>query len=432
MQTDSPESPPCGSGCGSAIETLNRVCFCRTVDQTLLRQQLLSEQPDADLYEHILATRPHLFSNTAVFLSQRHALEMRSLIEAVDQVVATPAYQQHVMGWARPISGRPFGPLGACMGFDFHLGPDGPQLIEINTNAGGAWLNAALARAQTPCCANLLEDSAAQPSPSSLENRLFAMFRDEWALQRGDAPLETVAIVDDSPTEQYLYPEFRLAARMFLRHGVRAVIADAGSLRYAEGRLWHEGTPIDLVYNRLTDFTLESPDHVALRNAYEAGAVVVTPNPHTYALYADKRNLTALTDEKLLRQWQTPEPTISTLLRGIPHTVAVTPENADALWQQRRHFFFKPASGYGSKAAYRGDKLTKRVWTAICEDAYVAQSRIPPSERGVLVDGEQTTLKVDLRNYVYAGDVQLIAARLYQGQTTNFRTPGGGFASVFV
>jgi hypothetical protein len=26
----------------------------------------------------------------------------------------------------------------------------------------------------------------------------------------------------------------------------------------------------------------------------------------------------------------------------------------------------------------------------------------------------------------------LVAARLYQGQTTNFRTPGGGFAPVFV
>jgi hypothetical protein len=27
--------------------------------------------------------------------------------------------------------------------------------------------------------------------------------------------------------------------------------------------------------------------------------------------------------------------------------------------------------------------------------------------------------------------VQWIAARLYQGQTTNFRTPGGGFAPVY-
>jgi hypothetical protein len=36
-----------------------------------------------------------------------------------------------------------------------------------------------------------------------------------------------------------------------------------------------------------------------------------------------------------------------------------------------------------------------------------------------------------MRCFVYRGSVQLISARLYQGQTTNFRTPGGGFAPVF-
>ena len=32
---------------------------------------------------------------------------------------------------------------------------------------------------------------------------------------------------------------------------------------------------------------------------------------------------------------------------------------------------------------------------------------------------------------VSRGSLQLFAARLYQGQTTNFRTPGGGFAPVY-
>jgi len=44
--------------------------------------------------------------------------------------------------------------------------------------------------------------------------------------------------------------------------------------------------------------------------------------------------------------------------------------------------------------------------------------------------GEATPLKSDVRCYVYDGKIQLVAARLYQGQTTNFRTPGGGFAPV--
>ena len=72
------------------------------------------------------------------------------------------------------------------------------------------------------------------------------------------------------------------------------------------------------------------------------------------------------------------------------------------------------------------------MFQEIATGDYVAQSLMPPSAREVLVDGKRQTMKVDIRNYTYDGQVQLLAARLYQGQTTNFRTPGGGFAPVFV
>jgi hypothetical protein len=39
--------------------------------------------------------------------------------------------------------------------------------------------------------------------------------------------------------------------------------------------------------------------------------------------------------------------------------------------------------------------------------------------------------RFDIRTYAYDGLVQWTAARMYQGQTTNFRTPGGGFAPVY-
>jgi len=110
----------------------------------------------------------------------------------------------------------------------------------------------------------------------------------------------------------------------------------------------------------------------------------------------------------------------------------VTAERSDDFWARRRELFFKPVAGYGSKAAYRGDKLTRRVFDEIIAGDYVAQALVPPSQRTVARDGEPALLKLDLRNYVYAGHVQLVAARLWQGQTTNFRTPGGGFAPVLV
>ena len=47
-----------------------------------------------------------------------------------------------------------------------------------------------------------------------------------------------------------------------------------------------------------------------------------------------------------------------------------------------------------------------------------------------MVDGERKMLKVDVRLYTYGGSQILAAARLYQGQTTNLRTPGGGFAPI--
>mgnify|MGYP003452589128 FL=1 len=40
-------------------------------------------------------------------------------------------------------------------------------------------------------------------------------------------------------------------------------------------------------------------------------------------------------------------------------------------------------------------------------------------------------MKFDVRQYVYDGQVMWSAARVYQGQTTNFRTAGGGFAPVY-
>jgi hypothetical protein len=47
-----------------------------------------------------------------------------------------------------------------------------------------------------------------------------------------------------------------------------------------------------------------------------------------------------------------------------------------------------------------------------------------------VAENEAAAFKYDVRCYVYEGQVQLVIARLYQGQTTNFRTPGGGFALV--
>ncbi|MET0545791.1 MAG: hypothetical protein ABWZ40_05740, partial [Caulobacterales bacterium] len=297
---------------------------------------------------------------------------------------------------------------------------------EINTNAGGAFLNAFLARAQIACCAEVKQAETL----ATFENAVIDMFLAEWRSQGRAGQPNRIAIVDDAPESQYLYPEFVLAQRLFERNRIAAIIADPSDLVFQDGKLLAGGAPVDIVYNRLVDFALAEPSHAALRAAYEAGAVVVTPNPHNHALYADKRNLTLLSDQDALRAWGLAEEQRE-ILANAPRTVRVSAAEGDELWSKRKGLFFKPASGHGGKAVYRGDKITKAVWQDILDGDYVAQAFARPSERSMEIDGERVQRKLDVRLYTYAGAPLLAAARLYQGQTTNFRTPGGGFAPVF-
>lgn len=421
--------------CNEQAERLNMDCQCVSLDRERLRLEL--EKISPGFYAEVIESRPHLFADSQVYVSAAHVRAMAATIAAIENVIARPAYQAHVLTYAPEIARHdPLTP-GVFLGYDFHLGESGPQLIEINSNAGGGMLNAVLERAQQYCCVDkllhlpgLLGDQE-YPGPEQL---FLEMFRAEWRAARGNMPLRCVAIVDDDPAGQYLHPEFVLFQRLFKHHGIDSVICDPGALALRHGKLWHGETAVNLVYNRLTDFSLDEPRHAILRAAYLDDIALVTPHPRAHALFADKRNLAALCDDALLAEWGVDAATREILLAGIPRTERVDASRAEDYWQRRKQLFFKPAAGYGSKAAYRGDKLTRRVFEDIIGGAnnaeYIAQALVPPSSRHLAVAGETVQLKLDLRNYVYDGHVQLIAARLYQGQTTNFRTPGGGFAPV--
>lgn len=416
----------------SLAETLNQTCHCTTLDRAALAQGIETQSDNAALLRASLEARPHLFSSTAVFVTSSQIAAMQEIIRAVETVVALPTWREEVLSRAPEIARIDPGARGVFLGYDFHLDSDGAQLIEINTNTGGGLLNALLSHAQLDCCQSLREQATQTTRVPDLERVYLEMFRAEWRRSRGTQTLTRIAIVDDAPAEQYLYPEFLLFRALFDRHHLEAVIADARELVWRDGSLWHREQRIDLVYNRLTDFYLAAPEHAALRAAYEAGEVVLTPHPSAHAQYADKRNLERLSDPDFLRALELPTTTTETLTHGVPRTVTVDAAHAEALWAARRRYFFKPAAGYGGKAAYRGDKLTRRVWSEILGADYVAQETVPPSKRALRVNGDTRDLKLDIRAYVYDGAIQTLAARLYQGQTTNFRTPGGGFAPVVV
>lgn len=421
--------------CIERARELNAGCHCVSLDKARLEAELARVSPT--FHDEVLLARPHLFSGSLVFVGEAHVVRMAALVAAIEQVVTLPAYRAHVLAYAPAIASHTPAARGVFFGYDFHLDERGPQLIEINTNAGGGLLNALLARAQKVCCDKvgaLLPGEIAADTP---EHLFLEMFRSEWtrfcATNRRSASadsLRTVAIVDESPQSQYLYPEFVLFQRLFETAGIRTVICDPAALSLREGALWHGAMRIDLVYNRLTDFAFASPASRVLHEAFLTDAVVITPHPQAHALYADKRNLAVLSDTAQLAAWGVDEKTRDLLAAGIPRTEQVSRERAAEFWARRRQLFFKPAAGYGSKAAYRGDKLTRRVFEEILAGDYVAQARVEPSQRTLRLEDAPVDLKLDLRAYVYASHVQLIAARLWSGQTTNFRTPGGGFAPV--
>jgi hypothetical protein len=428
-----PAMDGCGNSCQSAksIEELNRTCYCLSLDEAALRSRLEADLGARGLSRAMVETHTHLFASVPMFVSREHVKRMAHVIGAVEAVVATPYFCRAALAWAPDIARFEPGSPGGLLGYDFHLAVTGPQLIEINTNPGGALLNVVLGRAHRSCCADVAGLAMAPMEADAIEESLFKVFKTEWRLQRKDAPLNSVAIVDEAPKQQYLYPEFLLYRQLLGRHGIEVTICDPRELVRKDARLWHGSQPLDFVYNRLTDFALEQPAQTELKRAYLAGEVVVSPHPRAHALYADKRNLTLLCDEAFLRDTGVADDAISTLLAAIPRTEIMTAGNRDELWEKRRELFFKPAAGYGSKAAYRGGKLTKRVWEEMAKSTYVAQALVAPSERHVAGTQTATALKADVRNYAYTGMVSLVAARLYQGQATNFRTPGGGFAPVF-
>ena len=411
----------CNINCATSVgASLNQRCACEVVDVLRLHESIRAAFSESMSDP---AVHAHLFSRYALFVDRAALEAMGRVAAAVFDVAGNPGYSQRVLQWAPDIATHDPGSAGGVLGLDFHLTVDGPRLIEVNTNPGGLLLNAVLLDAVRSCAPAAW---TTWTTATEAHSAAVAAWLDDARQQSGRAP-SRVAIVDSAPREQFLYPEFELYADAFREHGVDCVIRAPEDLRFGPEGLADADGPIDMVYNRLTDFALEEASHADLRQAYLAGDVALTPHPRAHALFADKRNLAVLGDAALLGGFGVDAGLTALLAEVIPTTVEVVPGNRDALWAARNGYFFKPAAGFGSRGSYRGDKLTRRTWESMASATYIAQAFAPPSMR--IVHGGQS-LKADVRCFASEAGVLLFAARLYQGQTTNMRTPGGGFAAV--
>jgi len=338
--------------------------------------------------------------------------EMLRLQRTLERLAALPGYRQRLHDLLPETARFDPGTASVLMGYDFHLTDTGPRLIEVNTNAGGGLLalQAAL---------------GAEPSlPPRLEARLKSMFAS--ALPTGRLP-QRVAIIDDTPEQQFLYPEMRAFARLFERWDIEAAIATPEALDADADGVRLDGNPVDLVYNRHCDFYLETEPLAGLRAGWLAGKVSLSPHPRAYGLLADKRRLCLFSDHQALAACGLPDRDIAVLQRLVPETRLLADFDPEALWKERKQWVFKPAAMFASRGVLVGAKATRGRFAELDPQTTIVQRYVAPSTTAA---GGDDTLKTDLRLFAGAGIALGLGARLYHGQVTNLRTEGGGFARI--
>lgn len=290
----------------------------------------------------------------------------------------------------------------ACMSYDFHINPEGrPELIEINTNASflamGLELYAFL--------------GFPNPAGNFGEAEVAEMFENELRLCGSHE--NSIAIIDEKPEAQRLYAEFLIYRQLFKSHGIKSEIFSIDEIESYQ--------KFSLIYNRYTDFYLQEQKSSKIRELFNAGSLNLSPNPFEYFLLADKQRLLDWNNQSDI-----PKP--ASLLK----IYDMATENKETIWNLRKELFFKPKNSFGGKQAYKGASISRKIFEEVTTPNFVAQQLSVPSQ--VTFDSENSSLelKYDLRCFAYKDQMQLIVARLYQGQMTNLKTPGGGFACVTV
>lgn len=297
------------------------------------------------------------------------------------------------------------------LSYDVHPTPDGPVLIEVNTNAGGFLTALEAARQGNDCCAEWEQ--------GAFRERLLALFRRDLI---GERP-GVVAIVDDALASQALLPEMAAIAELLRPVCEQVLLVDAAELRFASGRLRHGGTAIDAVYWRSTDFLLADPAHAPVRQALAADSIALAPSPEAYRAIADKRRFLDWASEPVLAQ----DAQTGACFR-IAQTVPMESRELEDWYAERAGWVFKPVSGHASRGVYVGKSISRARLAELPRRDYLAQAYTPHP----VIDRAGRPWKYDVRFFADRGTLIGAAARVFQGQVVGMRTPGSGFAPVQV
>ncbi len=366
-------------------------------------------------------TWDHLVSPIEIRLPKVLLANVEAAVRALHAVSRRPGYAA-LLEPVPGISDANVQHESVLMAYDFHSNEDGDCfLVEVNTNASGFLL------------ASMMELAHSGQAPTDFVplKSLRASFERELHLAGKSG--KRIAICDEDILQQKMYGEFVMYRDWFRAAGWDAEFCEARDFQVNGETLQAPGFgEVDLVYNRLTDFYLQQPQHSALREAHRRGLACLSPNPREYWLLGDKQRLIQLAAPGFLESTgATPEECAAVRKVLIPTFEVSAFPSADDIWQQRRGLFFKPKRSHGGKSVYRGESVSRKVFERLMHEEILIQHFTPAQK--VPVDDPRSVLntwKFDLRFYVYADQIQLCAARIYQGQVTNFASPLGGFTKV--
>jgi hypothetical protein len=146
-------------------------------------------------------------------------------------------------------------------------------------------------------------------------------------------------------------------------------------------------------------------------------------------LLADKRRMVAWSDPDTRAVFSLTPAEFELLDQVLPTCAMLADLDAAEVWTARKQRVFKPVDSFGSRGVLLGEKISRKRFDALPAATTLVQELVPPSMTDV-PDAEP--MKTDLRLFAYRDRVFGVTARLYRGQVTNLRTPGGGFARVKV
>lgn len=353
-----------------------------------------------------------LASRDPVPISRKDFDTMRRFVQVMWRLKRHPGYLAGLKDVLPPAAGIEPAAPSVLMGYDFHLTPEGPRLIEINNNAGGLYVGGDEQWLPQPDLPEFDLPGWDAPLPS----RLARMFPPEW---------RCIAIMDEDVRNQFMYPEMCAYAELLRARGRAVFVVSPEEIAARDDGLYVGEARLDAIYNRHTDFYLESPTLAHVRAAYARGQVQLNPHPRSYALLGDKRRMADWWREGFLDALLEPGE-VDFIRRIVPECRLFRDMDEETLWRERKAWVFKPAARHGGKGVVLGKGMSRKRFMALDRDDTIVQRYVPPGS----VELNGRAFKLDVRLYAHGEKLIALAGRVWRGQVTNFREAGSGWVAL--